>query len=117
MEKISQDTEIAIPLKNIIGLVIIASVTTAAYFTAIERIAALEHSLDLIRMSVEDNNEFRIKWPRGEMGSLPADARQDLFIESLEKQIERLESHLQRIDDIQVRTTLLEQRLNLEDRL
>ena len=114
MARLNEDTELSIPLKNIIGLLILASVATAGYFSAIERINALEHSFEITNMAVEDNSDFRVRWPRGELGSLPADARQDLFIEALQKQIDRLEAQIGRIDDIQVRTKLLEQRLDFD---
>ena len=112
MAKVNEDTELAIPLKNILALLAFMSVITAGYFSLIERINALEHDFEIAEIAIEQNKEFRVKWPRGELGALPADARQDLFIEILQTQIERLERNLQRIDDIQVRTKLLEQRLD-----
>jgi hypothetical protein len=114
MAKLNEDTELSIPLKNIVGLLVIVSIATAGYFDAIERINSLEHAFEITELAITQNSDFRVKWPRGELGALPADARQDLFIEILQNQIERLEENLERIDDIQVRTKLLEQRLDFD---
>jgi hypothetical protein len=108
---VSEKTELAIPVKNIIGMLIAASLATGAYFQATERIGKMEHDMEMMRMSVTANSDFRVKWPRGELGSLPADARQDLLIENLTTQLGRLERSLDRVDDLQVRTKLIEQKL------
>lgn len=109
--KLSEATELAIPLKNIIGMLVAVSVGTGAYFSLVERINIIDHAIAMLRMDTKLNSEFRIKWPRGELGSLPADARQDLLMEAMQEQIDRLEKRLERVDDLQVRVKLAEQRL------
>lgn len=109
--KLSETTELAIPLKNIIGMLVAVSIGTGAYFSVIERINIIDHAVAMLKMDSKLNSEFRIKWPRGELGSLPADARQDLLIQAMQEQIDRLDKRLERVDDLQVRVKLTEQRL------
>jgi len=109
--RVSENTELAIPVKNIIGMLIAVAMGTAAYYSTMERINALEHQLDMLEMDITSNTDFRVRWPRGELGSLPADARQDLLIDSLQTATERLDKRLERVDDLQVRVKLVEQKL------
>ena len=109
--KLSESTELAIPLKNIIGMLVAVAAGTGAYFSAMEQINSIRHSIDMMMVDVEQNAEFRIRWPRGELGSLPDDARQDLLIDSLQQQVERLDKRLERVDDLQVKVKLVEQRV------
>ena len=74
--KLNENTEVALPLRNIISMVAAASLATWAYFGLIERLNTLETNQTMMRSDLEQNTEFRIKWPRGEMGSLPADSEQ-----------------------------------------
>ena len=80
MPSISDKTEIGLPIKNLIGLIGGTAVAVWAYFGIIERLNNIETQGKLMIVDVEKNTEFRIKWPRGEMGSLPADAQQDMLI-------------------------------------
>jgi len=109
--RVSENTELAIPVKNIIGMLIAVAMGTAAYYSSMERINKLEHRLAMLEMDITANSEFRTRWPRGELGSLPADARQDLLIDSLQTAAERLDKRLERVDDLQVRVKLVEQKL------
>ena len=70
--KISDNTVVATPLRNIISLIAAAAVGTWAYFGVIERLNQIETNITLMSTDLKENTEFRIKWPRGEMGSLPA---------------------------------------------
>ena len=70
MAKISDSTEVALPLRNMISLIAAASIATWAYFGIVERINNLETSTTMMKSDLNFNTEFRIKWPRGEMGSL-----------------------------------------------
>ena len=88
MPSISDKTEIGLPIKNLIGLIGGTAVAVWAYFGIIERLNNIETQGKLMVADVEKNTEFRIKWPRGEMGSLPADAQQD--IEKLITDVEKL---------------------------
>ena len=89
--KVSEDTGVSMPLKNLISIVASVAVGVWAYFGVIERINKLETSKQLMSSDLEKNTEFRIKWPRGEMGSLPADSEQLMLIEDLYKSVEKLQ--------------------------
>lgn len=108
--RVSEKTELAIPLKNLIGIVVVAVAAAGGYFAAMQRITSLEHTVEMLRMDITQNSNFRIRWPRGELGSLPADARQDLLLESLKTEVARIDKRLEKVDDLQVRTKLLEQK-------
>ena len=88
MAKINDSTEVALPLRNMISLIVAASIATWAYFGIVERINNLETSTTMMKSDLNFNTEFRIKWPRGEMGSLPADSEQFMMIEHLAKEAE-----------------------------
>jgi|TARA_Y100000356_G_scaffold131248_1_gene134677 succinate dehydrogenase/fumarate reductase flavoprotein subunit len=90
MPSISDKTEIGLPIKNLIGLIGGTAVAVWAYFGIIERLNNIETQGKLMVADVEKNTEFRIKWPRGEMGSLPADAQQDMLIEFISTQLESI---------------------------
>ena len=90
MAKINDSTEVALPLRNMISLIAAASIATWAYFGIVERINNLETSTTMMKSDLEFNTEFRIKWPRGEMGSLPADSEQFMMIEHLAEELEKL---------------------------
>jgi|TARA_B100001094_G_C17573734_1_gene504061 hypothetical protein len=92
--KLSENTEVALPLRNIISMVAAASLATWAYFGLIERLNTLETNQTMMKSDLEQNTEFRIKWPRGEMGSLPADSEQFMLIEHLADQIDELTSQI-----------------------
>ena len=90
MAKINDSTEVALPLRNMISLIAAASIATWAYFGIVERINNLETSTTMMKSDLNFNTEFRIKWPRGEMGSLPADSEQFMMIEHLSEELEKL---------------------------
>ena len=88
--KISDNTVVATPLRNIISLIAAAAIGTWAYFGVIERLNQIETNITLMSTDLKENTEFRIKWPRGEMGSLPADSEQFMLIEHIASQLEKL---------------------------
>jgi hypothetical protein len=88
--KINSGTEVTIPLRNLISIVIAVVIATSAYFGILTRLEGIERDMLKDQINIDMNSEFRVKWPRGELGALPADARQDMLIESLERQIEEL---------------------------
>ena len=88
--KISDNTVVATPLRNIISLIAAAAIGTWAYFGVIERLNQIETNITLMSTDLKENTEFRIKWPRGEMGSLPADSEQFMLIEHIAGQLEKL---------------------------
>ena len=121
--KISDNTVVATPLRNIISLIAAAAVGTWAYFGVIERLNQIETNITLMSTDLEENTEFRIKWPRGEMGSLPADSEQFMLIEHLASQLEKLSEDIENGDapyDQQQKLTLdfFEKRISkLEERI
>jgi len=92
--KLSENTEVALPLRNIISMVAAASVATWAYFGIIERLNQIETNITMMESDLDQNTEFRIKWPRGEMGSLPADSEQFMLIEHLSNQLDDLATQI-----------------------
>ena len=92
--KLNENTEVALPLRNIISMVAAASLATWAYFGIIERLNQIETNITMMEADLGQNTEFRIKWPRGEMGSLPADSEQFMLIEHLADQIDELTTQI-----------------------
>tara|TARA_B100000035_G_scaffold274844_1_gene251501 strand:+ start:72 stop:473 length:402 start_codon:yes stop_codon:yes gene_type:complete len=95
MPKLSDNTEVALPLRNIISMVAAASLATWAYFGIIERLNQIETNITMMEADLEQNTEFRIKWPRGEMGSLPADSEQFMLIEHIASELEKLQTEIE----------------------
>tara|TARA_R100001443_G_scaffold25952_1_gene39072 strand:- start:1659 stop:2066 length:408 start_codon:yes stop_codon:yes gene_type:complete len=89
--KLNENTELSMPIRNLIAMVVGAAIGTWAYFGIIERLNSIENELVLIKADLTQNTEFRIKWPRGEMGSLPADNEQFMLIEHLSDQLAKLQ--------------------------
>ena len=92
--KVSSNTSVDMPLKNLIGIVCSVAVGVWAYFGIIERLNTLETDNHLIKKDLENAVEFSIKWPRGELGSLPADSEQFLLIESLLTDVEDIQTEI-----------------------
>jgi uncharacterized protein HemX len=88
--KISDNTSVAMPMRNLIAIIAAVAVGTMAYFNIVEQLNKHSTTLELMAKDQEHNTEFRIKWPRGEMGSLPADSEQFMLIEDLYKSVEKL---------------------------
>lgn len=88
--KLNDGTEVTIPLRNLISIVAAVVVATSAYFSIVSRIQSIEQEMGKREIVMDMNTEFRIRWPRGELGALPADARQDMLIEGLERKLEEL---------------------------
>ena len=86
--KVSSDSAVSMPMRNLISIIGAVGIGVWAYFGVIERLNNIETQGKLMLADVEKNTEFRIKWPRGEMGSLPADAQQDMIIEFMASQLE-----------------------------
>mgnify|MGYP001306179047 FL=1 len=99
---ISSESAVSMPMKNLIAIVMAVAIGVWAYFGVIERLNKLETVTQLAEKDltqaeerlggdIEKNNEFRIKWPRGELGSLPADSEQFMLIEHIAGQIEKIQ--------------------------
>ena len=105
---INESTDVTIPIRNLIAMVAATSVATMAYFSIQERLNTLEHSLDKSQMEIERNTEFRILWPRGEMGALPDDARQDMLIEGVQMDVEDLRAIQKDVHNLTIRIGTME---------
>tara|TARA_Y100000004_G_scaffold11835_1_gene12842 strand:- start:4370 stop:4771 length:402 start_codon:yes stop_codon:yes gene_type:complete len=90
--KINENTNVALPIRNLIGIVAAVAMGVWAYFGIIEKLNNHSTTLQLMESDLEKNTEFRIKWPRGQLGSLPADSEQFMLIEDLYKQVEKLQA-------------------------
>ena len=88
--KISENTSVAMPVRNLISIIAAVALGVWGYFRIVERLNQVETEIQLMKSDLEKNTEFRIKWPRGEMGSLPADAEQFMLIEYTGKQLNQL---------------------------
>ena len=88
--KVSENTNIRLPLRNLVSIIVAVGIAVWSYFGIMERLNVIETNGKLMITDVEENTEFRIKWPRGELGTLPADAEQYLLIENGLVEIEKL---------------------------
>tara|TARA_R100000458_G_C8263675_1_gene238954 strand:+ start:1431 stop:1835 length:405 start_codon:yes stop_codon:yes gene_type:complete len=92
--KLNENTELSMPIRNLMAMVVGAAIGTWAYFGIIERLNNIENKFILMEADLGQNTEFRIKWPRGEMGSLPADSEQYMLIEHLAEQLSKLQEQI-----------------------
>ena len=92
--KVSETTNIAMPIKNLISIIAAVAIGVWAYFGITEKLNSHSTQLELMQKDLDKAVEFSIKWPRGEMGSLPADAEQFLLIEDALKDIEDIQEEL-----------------------
>ena len=93
--KLSDSTSISMPARNLISIVAAVCIGVWAFFGIQERLNRLETRVTLSEADLTKNTEFRIKWPRGELGSLPADAQQDLLIEFMAQQQEGMAEEME----------------------
>jgi succinate dehydrogenase/fumarate reductase flavoprotein subunit len=125
--KISDNTSVAMPMRNLITIIGAVGVGVWAYFGVIERLNQLETSKEIMLKDIEgqvdridneidalvdgdiaQNNEFRIKWPRGDLGSPPADSEQYMLIEFLSGQVEAIQEQLESMMNNKVNITRLQ---------
>ena len=92
--KLNENTELSMPIRNLMAMVVGAAIGTWAYFGIIERLNTMENKIILMEADLGQNTDFRIKWPRGEMGALPADSEQVMLIEHLSEQLAKLQEQI-----------------------
>ena len=92
---ISESAAVQMPMKTVASLIIIVALGTMGYFQMVERLNIADTKIKIMEQDVEQNTEFRIKWPRGQMGSLPADSEQYMMLEDLYKTTERINKHIE----------------------
>ena len=91
---ISEEAAVQMPMKTVASLIIIVALGTRGYFQMVERLNIADTKIKIMEQDVEQNTEFRIKWPRGQMGSLPADSEQYMMLEDLYKTTDRINEHI-----------------------
>ena len=92
---ISDNTAISMPVRNMLAIIGAVGIGVWSYFGITEKLNQHSTTLTLMQSDLEKNTEFRIKWPRGEMGSLPADSEQFMLIEDLYGSVEKIEENLE----------------------
>ena len=119
---ISDNTAISMPVRNMLAIIGAVAVGVWAYFGVLERITMLETKSVLTEKDLEShierletelvkNREFRIKWPRGEMGSLPADSEQFMLIEDLYGSVEKIDKHIESMADNRINIDFLKKQV------
>ena len=92
---IGAEAKVQMPMKTVASLIVIVALGTMGYFQIIERLNIADTRIQLMEKDLEENTEFRIKWPRGQLGSLPADSEQFMMIEDLYKTTDKLNAHIE----------------------
>jgi len=119
---ISDNTAISMPVRNMLAIIGAVAVGVWAYFGVLERITMLEtksvlsekdlnQHVERIEAELIKNSEFRIKWPRGEMGSLPADSEQFMLIEDLYGSVEKMEKHIESMANNRINIEFLQKQV------
>jgi len=119
---ISDNTAVSMPVRNMLAIIGAVAVGVWAYFGVLERITMLETKSQLaekdlnghierIEQELTANSEFRIKWPRGEMGTLPADSEQYMLIEDLYGSVEKLEKHIENMMNNKINIEFLQKQV------
>ena len=92
---IGEEVAVQMPMKTVASLIIIVALGTMGYFQIIERLNVADTRIQIMEKDLEENTEFRIKWPRGQLGSLPADSEQFMVIEDLYKTTDKINKHVE----------------------
>ena len=92
---ISEEAAVQMPMKTVASLIALVAIGTWAYFGLHETLNRHSTQIELMQKDLVENTEFRIKWPRGQLGSLPADSEQFMMIEDLYKTTDKLNSHIE----------------------
>ena len=90
---ISEEAAVQMPMKTVASLIIIVALGTMSFFQIQEKLNQHSTRLELMEKDLTENTDFRIKWPRGQLGSLPSDSEQFMLIEDLYKQVEALQKN------------------------
>ena len=93
--KISDEAKVQMPMKTVVSLIALVAIGTWAYFGLVETQNRISTQLEIMNKDIEHNTEFRIKWPRGMLGALPADQEQFMMIEDLYKSVDRLQKAIE----------------------
>ena len=110
--KISEEAAVQMPMKTVASLICMVAIGTWAYFGIIETQNKLSTEVELMSKDLTENTEFRIKWPRGQLGSLPADSEQFMLIEELYKQTDKMQLRLESMMHNEVNIEALSKAVN-----
>jgi len=91
---ISEEARVQMPMKTVASLIALVAIGTWAFFGIQEKLNQHSTQLEIMDKDLVMNTEFRIKWPRGLLGSLPADSEQFMLIEELYKQMDKLQTRV-----------------------
>ncbi len=92
---ISESAAVQMPMKTVASLIIIVALGTMGYFQMVERLNIADTRIQIMEKDLQENTEFRIKWPRGQLGAFPADSEQFMMIEDLYKTTDKLNKHIE----------------------
>ena len=115
--KISEQAAVQMPMKTVASLIAMVAIGTWAYFGIIETQNRVTTQLEIMSKDLEMNSEFRIKWPRGQLGSLPADSEQFMMLEDLYKTTDRINKQIENMMHNKVNIEFLSKQMTkaLED--
>jgi len=119
---VSDNTAVSMPIRNMLAIIGAVAVGVWSYFGVVERLNIsetkitllekdLQQAIEMLETDLEKNTEFRIKWPRGEMGSLPADSEQFMLIEDLYKTVEKLEENIENMMNNKINISFLQEQM------
>ena len=119
---VSDNTAVSMPIRNMLAIIGAVAVGVWSYFGVVERLNIsetkitllekdLQQAVEMLETDLEKNTEFRIKWPRGEMGSLPADSEQFMLIEDLYKTVEKMEEHIEGMMNNKINISFLQEQM------
>ena len=120
--QVNDNTAVAMPIRNMLAIIGAVAVGVWSYFGIVERLNISEtkitllekdfqQAIEMLETDLEKNTEFRIKWPRGEMGSLPADSEQFMLIEDLYKTVEKLEENIENMMNNKINIQFLQEQM------
>ncbi len=110
--KIGEEQAVQMPMKTVISLIVIVALGTMGYFQIVERLNIADTKIKIMEKDLEENTEFRIKWPRGEMGSLPADSEQYMMLEDLYKSVDRINAQLEKMMNNRINIEFLQKQMD-----
>ena len=93
--RLNDSSEVTIPVRNLIALIAATAVAVMGYFRVGERLSVLERNAELSNIQIEANSEFRVLWPRGELGSLPDDAEQNMRLDFIDRELDEIRREIE----------------------
>lgn len=95
--KVDDDSHITIPIRNLLAIIFATGILVMGYFNIESRIAILERQAAIVDREIHLNSDFRIKWPRGELGSLPADAEQNIRLDFIYERMDDVDEEIENL--------------------